>query len=195
MYANPRDLTISGSVCVHMLDVSNTLWDADIIYIQNLSKISFFLHFLSLFYNSDFGIWFYTKFWSIWKKSSSKTHHFSRFFTTFLLFYIHWIKWCDIPAVPPWCPCLVMSPPLPGGGMVDHQFEPHIILILCVIQIGRLPYPLLAKAGTSQGITRAGTPRGNGGDITSFDSNVCRIIEKWWKIVKNYAFLMNFFLK
>ena len=129
------------------------------------------------------------------KKSSSKTHHFSRFFTTFLLFYIHWIKWCDIPAVPPWCPCLVMSPPLPGGGMVDHQFEPHIILILCVIQIGRLPYPLLARAGTSQGITRAGTPRGNGGDITSFESNVCRIIEKWWKIVKNDAFLMNFFFK
>ena len=118
-------------------------------------------------------------------------HHFS-----IILHTLNQMMWYPRRSPVVSLPCDVPALARRGYGRPPIRTTHYInILILCVIQIGRLPYPLLARAGTSQGITRAGTPRGNGGDITSFDSNVCRIIENWWKIVKNYAFSMNFFLK
>ena len=68
MHAKSRDHSTRGSSCVHMLGVSNTLWYDGIIYIQDLSKLSFFLHLFSLLEKSDITIWFYVKFWSIQKK-------------------------------------------------------------------------------------------------------------------------------
>ena len=78
MHAKSRDHSTRGSSCVHMLGVSNTLWYAGVIYIQDLPKLSFFLHSFSLLEKSDVTIWFYTKFWSIQKKWS-KTHYSSQF--------------------------------------------------------------------------------------------------------------------
>ena len=48
-----------------------------------LPKFEISTHLYFPLYKSDFRIWFSIKFWSISKKNSSKTHNFSRFCSTF----------------------------------------------------------------------------------------------------------------
>ena len=162
MHAKSRDQSTWGSSCVHMLGVSNTLWFDGIIYIQDLSKLSFFLHLFSLLEKSDIAIWFYAKFWSIQKDQKRIIRHdFAKTFSK------------SAPKNPifktPFFSIIERFQRFPKNFLLTKFFE----MCLCVVQIWRRTYP----------------PRGPLGfhfppliyeDFTSSKVKSCRVVKSLW---------------